>query len=134
MIEATVGLVVQYQGYTEPIEEITDEGAVIRIGQATTTIPMGTTVRIDGRLVMLSGPAPAVGSVEAAEAALRTWRGEKARSEGKPAYVFLSDATLVAIAQAQPRTLGGLANIKGIGSGKLTAFGDEILALLDDIR
>jgi DNA helicase-2/ATP-dependent DNA helicase PcrA len=66
--------------------------------------------------------------------ALRQWRAERARAEKKPAYVFLTDATIDQIASALPASLVALGRIKGIGPGKLGAYGDEILALLEQVR
>ncbi len=66
--------------------------------------------------------------------ALRQWRAERARAEKKPAYVFLTDATMDQIASALPASLVALGRIKGIGPGKLGAYGDEILALLERVR
>ena len=83
-----------------------------------------------------SGPAvpPAGAAVDRARDALRAWRSERARAERKPAYVYLNDETLEAIAAAMPSSATGLSRIKGIGPAKLEAYGDDILALLDQAR
>jgi ATP-dependent DNA helicase RecQ len=60
---------------------------------------------------------------------LREWRAETAKVHGVPAYVIFHDATLAAIAGAQPQTLEDLHGISGIGSSKLARYGDEIIAL-----
>jgi superfamily II DNA helicase RecQ len=44
--------------------------------------------------------------------------------------VVFSDATLQELAAAQPRSLGELAGVKGIGPAKLERYGDELLSLL----
>jgi DNA helicase-2/ATP-dependent DNA helicase PcrA len=62
---------------------------------------------------------------------LRAWRLDKARSEGRPAYTVFHDSTLDAIAASGARSLGELAQIKGVGPAKLENYGDEILAVLD---
>lgn len=62
---------------------------------------------------------------------LRQWRTEKARSEARPAFTVMHDATLEAIAGSGARSLADLALIKGMGPVKLESYGDEILAILD---
>ncbi len=61
---------------------------------------------------------------------LRTWRSEQARAQSVPAYVIFHDATLAAIAAAQPRELGDLSSIHGIGAKKLERYGAALIALL----
>lgn len=67
-------------------------------------------------------------------AALKAWRLTRSRALGKPAYVVFSDATLDAIAAAMPASTSELARVKGVGPAKLEAYGDEVLALLDELR
>jgi DNA helicase-2/ATP-dependent DNA helicase PcrA len=97
------------------------------------------------RPVVASRPAPGavpatpgVASLDpAAEAAferLRAWRTERARAAGKPAYTIFADATLRELARRLPSDEGGLRAVSGIGPAKLDAYGDELLALLADIR
>ena len=64
--------------------------------------------------------------------ALRTWRAERARSDGVPAYVVAHDATLAAIAEARPASPAALGAVKGMGPGRLERYGPEILAVLAD--
>ena len=59
--------------------------------------------------------------------ALKAWRSEVAKSHNLPAYVIFHDATLAAIAQAEPHDLDALQGIAGIGAKKLEAYGDEVL-------
>jgi ATP-dependent DNA helicase RecQ len=61
---------------------------------------------------------------------LRHWRRERSQTDSVPAYVVFSDATLQELAAAQPRNLGELAGVKGIGPAKLERYGDELLSLL----
>jgi ATP-dependent DNA helicase RecQ len=60
-------------------------------------------------------------------AALKSWRAEVAREHNLPAYVIFHDATLAAIAERHPRTIGDLQGVSGIGAKKLEAYGDEVL-------
>lgn len=62
--------------------------------------------------------------------ALRSWRSAQAARERKPAFVFLHDRTVEALAERAPATMVALSRIPGIGSAKLDAYGDELLALI----
>ena len=59
--------------------------------------------------------------------ALRSWRLERARSDGVPPYVVFHDRTLAEIARQRPRTRTGLFAIDGVGPAKLERYADEIL-------
>jgi ATP-dependent DNA helicase RecQ len=61
---------------------------------------------------------------------LKAWRMEQARAQSVPPYVVFHDATLAAIAEAQPRDLDALAGIAGIGAKKLERYGPALLELL----
>lgn len=62
--------------------------------------------------------------------ALRAWRAEEAKAQSKPAFTILHDATLIALAQAQPKTLKQLSLLRGIGSTKLDRYGPALLAIV----
>jgi DNA helicase-2/ATP-dependent DNA helicase PcrA len=61
---------------------------------------------------------------------LQLWRRERARRDGVPAYVIAHDATLRAIADSRPRSMGELHGIKGMGPVKLEQYGADILAIV----
>ncbi len=61
---------------------------------------------------------------------LREWRKQQATAQSVPPYVVFSDATLVAIADARPKSRAALAQISGVGATKLTRYADPLLALL----
>jgi ATP-dependent DNA helicase RecQ len=61
---------------------------------------------------------------------LKAWRSEQARAQSVPPYVVFHDATLSAIASAQPRDLDALAGVPGIGAKKLERYGPALLDLL----
>jgi ATP-dependent DNA helicase RecQ len=44
--------------------------------------------------------------------------------------VVFHDRTLAALAAARPRSAAQLLDVKGVGSAKLEAYGDALLALL----
>jgi ATP-dependent DNA helicase UvrD/PcrA len=64
-------------------------------------------------------------------AALRKWRLERARADEVPAYVVFHNSTLAEIAERNPRTLGELARVPGVGPTKLERYGEELLAALE---
>jgi ATP-dependent DNA helicase RecQ len=63
-------------------------------------------------------------------ARLKEWRREEARRQGKPPYVIFHDSTLEALAAAPPRDRADLQRVRGIGPGKLEAYGEALLQLL----
>ncbi|MBL7259138.1 DNA helicase RecQ [Paractinoplanes lichenicola] len=63
---------------------------------------------------------------------LRAWRASVAKEQGMPAYVIFHDATLRAIAALNPKSLGELGTVSGVGQGKLAKFGQAVLDTLHD--
>ncbi|MGV8891385.1 MAG: DNA helicase RecQ [Burkholderiaceae bacterium] len=64
---------------------------------------------------------------------LRWWRVETARKNNVPAYVIFHDATLREIAKAQPRSIGDLRGVTGVGEKKLETYGEQIVELLAEL-
>ena len=93
--------------------------------------------RAGTKVTQLAGPPPAErvrrrsDSDDPVFEALRTWRTAQARKEAMPPYVIAHDATLLAIAEARPRTMAGLRRVKGMGPGKLEKYGDDLLAVIE---
>jgi ATP-dependent DNA helicase RecQ len=94
----------------------------------------------DGFRVLVADPivppprirtSPHADADEGVVSRLRTWRLERSRSDGVPAYVVLHDATLQELAAAKPRTLDELAGVKGLGPVKLERYGDDLLAAIE---
>ncbi|GAA4977848.1 DNA helicase RecQ [Actinoplanes utahensis] len=79
-----------------------------------------------------SAPSPAAAdlSPEASELfeRLRAWRTTMAREQQVPPYIIFNDATLRGIATLAPQTLDQLATVSGVGQGKLSKFGDQVLS------
>ncbi len=81
-------------------------------------------------------PRPRLGPVGVADAdeglveLLKQWRLERSRADGVPAFVVFHDSTLRELAAAQPRSLGELGAIKGLGPAKLERYGDDLLTVL----
>ena len=61
---------------------------------------------------------------------LKTWRFERAKEIGKPAFVVFSNAALAGIAHLRPTTLTELNDVPGIGPSKLNAYGEEIVSIV----
>lgn len=61
---------------------------------------------------------------------LRSLRYELATEKSVPAYVVFSNKTLEAIARARPGSTEELAEVHGIGPGRLEAYGAQILAVI----
>ena len=63
---------------------------------------------------------------------LKAERTEIARELRVPPYVVFSNATLIGICKIQPKTLGEMLNVPGIGEKKLEQFGKRFLQVITD--
>lgn len=63
---------------------------------------------------------------------LRAWRTDTAKTRNVPAYVIFHDATLMEIAHVRPGSIRELSGISGVGDRKLEAYGEQILALVQE--
>ncbi len=131
---AEVGLEFEHGGYRQRITATDDEGVVAVVGRARLRLPYGELVTVAGRLSRLMPEPPPPQVVERTRQALRAWRSERAAAEGKPAFVFLHDRTLEALASCVPASMAALAKVNGIGPAKLESYGDELLALIAAAR
>ena len=78
-------------------------------------------------------PDPASGLGEAERVLFNTareWRARKAREEGVPPYVILTNRQLLEIVRRRPESLTDLGHVDRVGASKLKHYGREILALL----
>ena len=64
--------------------------------------------------------------------ALKQWRTAAAKGAKVPAYVIFADATLEAVAAAQPLTRTALLRLSGIGPVKVERYGDALLEIVRD--
>jgi DNA helicase-2/ATP-dependent DNA helicase PcrA len=63
-------------------------------------------------------------------ALLKEWRKAEATEQSLPAYCVFTDATLVAIAEAKPRSSADLVKIHGLGTAKASKYGEHVLAIV----
>ena len=61
---------------------------------------------------------------------LKQWRLAVAKETSMPAFVVFTDATLVAIAESNPRDNAALLRIPGVGATKLERYGEAVLRVL----
>ena len=146
-VAASVGLELEWGGYQGVVAELSPDGVSLKVGQATFVIAFGSAVKVAGQWRTLGAPgqasssskAPKIGSKDAPSVnpalfdALKQWRGVRAKADAVPAYVVAKDTTLEAIAQLVPGTLAELSTVDGIGPAKLERYGDEILAVVDEL-
>lgn len=63
--------------------------------------------------------------------ALKKWRKEKAYKERIKPYIIFSDTSLIAISNSKPKTLEELLEIRGVGTKKIEAYGNELLNIIE---
>src|SRR6185295_11962650 len=61
---------------------------------------------------------------------LREWRRQQAAEQKLPAYCVFTDATLIAIAEARPRSMPDLLKVQGLGRTKADKYGEHLLAII----
>lgn len=80
-----------------------------------------------------AAPDPTAGLDERERAlfnSLREWRAAKAQEEGVPPYLVFTNRHLLAMIASRPDSPTALANLHGIGPGKVKRYGAEVLALV----
>ena len=61
---------------------------------------------------------------------LRAWRNHKCKADGLPPYIIATNRQLADIARSQPGNASGLLQISGLGQGKVSRWGEELVALV----
>jgi len=82
-----------------------------------------------------SGPDPADALPDDRKALyrdLRTWRNERAKTDGVPSYVIARNVQVAEICKRLPRTLAELKEIEGIGEATSEKYGRDILARIPE--
>ncbi len=130
-LPAAVGARFSLGGYEHEVVEVTDTGVKAKIGEgpATTAVRFGTAVTVDGRRAVVAQTG-----YDVAWERLRAWRTERARASGKPAFVVFDDKTLRTLAAVLPTTEAGLLAISGVGQVKLETYGDDLIAIAEQLR
>ena len=62
--------------------------------------------------------------------ALRTWRSTEAKGQHVPPYVIFHDRTLAEIAAVRPASRAALAQVNGVGEGKLARYGVAVMGVV----
>lgn len=63
---------------------------------------------------------------------LRTWRNERAKTDGVPSYVIARNVQVAEICKRLPRSLAELKEIDGIGEATCEKYGRDILARIPE--
>ena len=129
-IVAEVGLEITVSGgYSGTIVELEEERALVEVeGGSLLTVPFGEVVTAADRKLPLGGPVD--GAADEVLESLKTWRRERAKADGMPAFVVFHDSTLEQIARSMPVSIEELASISGVGPAKLERYGDELIEVL----
>lgn len=64
--------------------------------------------------------------------ALKTWRNETAKAEGRPAYAIARNTQLAELVKAMPKSLSAIKEIDGLGEGFCEKYGRKVLDLMGD--
>jgi len=96
--------------------------------------PRGKRSAEPGRHELLGSPARAQHSPDddALFERLRALRKQLATEQGLPPYVIFHDATLRAMALRRPLNLDQFADLPGVGSAKLSRYGERFIAALSE--
>lgn len=131
LLAGDVGTGFDIGGHHHVVVDIAERGVRARIGAgpATTVVAYGTVVTADGRPALLGHPR----ATEAWER-LRAWRSKQASDLGKPAFVVFDDKTLRMLAAVLPTTEADLLAVAGVGPAKAERFGDDLVAMAEDLR
>ncbi|WP_017654244.1 DNA helicase RecQ [Fortiea contorta] len=89
--------------------------------------PVSIAVPVASKLTWEEGSAKAA-ELEILLQRLRSLRKQLADEQSVPPYVVFQDSTLKLMAQMQPKTLEEFGQLSGVGSHKLSQYGDKFLA------
>ena len=83
-----------------------------------------------------NAPDPEAGMTDAQKTryrALKTWRNDTAKTEGRPAYAIARNTQLAELVKAEPKTLAAIKEIEGFGESFCERYGKTVLGLLGDV-
>ena len=64
--------------------------------------------------------------------ALKAWRNETAKAEGRPAYAIARNVQLAELVKAAPATLAAIKEVNGLGEGFCEKYGQKVLDLMGE--
>lgn len=65
--------------------------------------------------------------------ALKVWRNETAKAEGRPAYAIARNAQLAELVKTAPKTKAAIKEAVGLGEAFCEKYGERVLALLSEV-
>ena len=65
--------------------------------------------------------------------ALKKWRNDTAKEEGRPAYAIARNTQFVELVKAAPTTLAGLKEVDGFGEAFCEKYGKKVLELIAEM-
>lgn len=65
--------------------------------------------------------------------ALKQWRNETSKAEGRPAYAIARNAQLAELVKVSPKTLAALREVDGFGEGFCGRYGEKLLLMMKDL-
>lgn len=65
--------------------------------------------------------------------ALKTWRNDLAKSQGRPAYTIARNGQLAELVMKAPKTMSEIKEIEGCGDAFCRLYGKEILKMLAEV-
>ena len=81
-------------------------------------------------------PDPAEGLTDAQKAvyrALKVWRNETSKEEGRPAYAIARNTQLAELVKAAPKTKAAIKEIDGFGEAFCEKYGEKVLTMLAEV-
>ena len=66
--------------------------------------------------------------------ALRKWRDERAKRDGRPRYVLFTNSQIARIVRSRPDTRAALEAGPGVGDARIRDHADDLVALLRTAR
>jgi ATP-dependent DNA helicase RecQ len=125
-------LVEHLSEYIDPCARSCDRCVAFDLVAAAPAVPSRRRSRVDGVAALpASASAPAEAAADAALfLELKALRRGLADARGIPAYMVLSDATLIEMARRRPYDQASLLTIPGIGPKKLAQYGAAFLAVI----
>ena len=64
--------------------------------------------------------------------ALKIWRNETAKTEGRPAYAIARNVQLAELVKKMPQSMAGIREVEGFGEGFCEKYGQKVLELMVD--